>query len=171
MGDAMSRTLTVELSDKQYAALVMRLQRLEMPEVPIEDYLAQIPLFYSEAEAKAIERLDVYEEAYRLQAAMVHTLMRVVWHIGNGKQGGYGILDWLIKRGPPDQEETDAVVEMSNQFMAVAQKQMGVEITPRKSRSLTRAYFRGRPPAAGMAGAARGEGAGPGAPRSGSGVG
>lgn len=68
----MTRTLKVELSDKQYAALVMRLQRLEMPEVPVEEHLAQLSILHGEAEAKTIERIEVYEDPYGIYTASSH---------------------------------------------------------------------------------------------------
>lgn len=68
----MTRTLTVELSDKQYAALVTRLQKLEMPEVPPEDYLAQLPILHGEAEAKVIKCIKVYEDAHSIYTASSH---------------------------------------------------------------------------------------------------
>lgn len=64
-----ARTLTVEMSDKQYAALVYRLQHLEMTEVPVEEYLAQLPILHGEAEAKTIERIEVFEDVYGIYTA------------------------------------------------------------------------------------------------------
>lgn len=68
----MTRTLTIEMSDKQYAALVYRLQHLEMPEVPVEDYLAQLPILHGEAEAKSIERIEVFEDVYGIYTVSSH---------------------------------------------------------------------------------------------------
>ncbi len=55
----MARTLTVELSDKQYAALVTRLQRADAPSP--EAYPAILPIIHGEA--KAIERIEVHEDS------------------------------------------------------------------------------------------------------------
>ena len=66
----MARTLKVELTDKQYAALVYRLQHPEMAEVPVKEYLAQLPILHGEA--KTIERIEVYEDAYSIYTASSH---------------------------------------------------------------------------------------------------
>lgn len=64
----MARTLKIEMTEKQYAALVTRAQRAEAPSP--EAYLAILPIIHGEAEA--IERIEVHEDACSIYTANSH---------------------------------------------------------------------------------------------------
>ena len=72
----MARTLKIEMTDKQYVALVFRMQRDGVPDP--ETMLAVPPIIHEKTEANTGDGIKVYEDAYSTHTAISHA-PRYTW--------------------------------------------------------------------------------------------
>ena len=65
----MARTLTINLSDKDYAVAITRAQRLGLP---VERYPAIAPIIHGDAKGNAVEWIEMHEDACSTHIAISH---------------------------------------------------------------------------------------------------
>lgn len=127
----MSRTVTVEMTEKQYAAAATLAM---VGNMNVEEYLAAIPGAAAETQAATTEWLQIYEEAYRVFTTVAHTMG---WAILCNKpcEGEEEIMRAFIHNAmkrKPDAEQSRIVHKVTDQLAVMALEYHNIEITDYK---------------------------------------